>query len=395
LIRKLNRNYNEVDACMNELISIIGTRPEIIKMAPLIPLLDEKFEHKIVYTGQHYDYEMSEIFFKELNLRRPDYKIDYYNYNLEQNEYCLKPIILMLNEVKHILNIHHPSYCIVLGDTNSTLIGALAASQLKIPIIHIEAGLRSFDLSMPEERNRIVVDHLSSLLFAPSTLAFKHLKCEGLTQAHIVGNTIVDICLRLSIEASKLKEFEKYNLNAKDYLLVTIHREYTTREDVLLRVFNALMQLHEIQMILPLHPRTKQKLIEAGAWKTVINKGKTHIKIINPIGYLEFLSLMQNSKMVLTDSGGVQEEAITLHIPCLTLRENTERWETIHLKANRLIGTKPEKIINEVRKAWNDDEWIKKVVNVKNPYGDGHASEKIVSKISEEYYKAESIPSNF
>jgi len=375
---------------MSEVVSIIGTRPEIIKMAPLIPLLDKEFNHKLIYTGQHYDYEMSEVFFNELNLRKPDHKMNINpNYSLEENEACSKPVAIMLNETESIVKELSPELCIVLGDTNSTLIGALAASKLKIPIVHIEAGLRSFDLTMPEERNRIVVDHLSSLLLAPSNLAVKHLKCEGLNQAYVVGNTIVDVCTRLSYEASKLREFEKYDLKFKDYLLVTIHREYNTREDVLLNIFHALMQLHEIRMILPIHPRTKQKLIELGAWNAIVDE--THVKIIKPQSYLKFLSLMQGSKMVLTDSGGVQEEAITLHIPCLTLRENTERWETIYNGANRLIGVKPEKVVSMVHQAWSDEEWIKKVATVRNPYGDGYASEKIVSKIIEEYSKLKAL----
>lgn len=346
-------------------------------MAPLIPLLDSSFNHKLLYTGQHYDYSMSEVFFREFALREPDCKLDLVN---ESN----KRLCLMFNGVKDFLEMEKPDLCIVLGDSDSTLIGALAASELRIPVAHVEAGLRSFDTTMPEERNRIVVDHLSTILFAPSELAFKNLECEGINRnVYLTGNPIVDVCLRIKSKASKLNFHEAYGLNPKEYMVVTIHREYNTREEVLHRIFKALIRLNEIQMIAPIHPRTKQKLIEMGFWTHVTKK--SHIRLVEPLGYVEFLSLMLNSRMVLTDSGGIQEEAVTLQIPCLTLRDNTERWETIHLGVNRLIGTKPNKILKEVRKAWVDEEWLKKVVEVSNPYGDGHASEKIISKLKAEF----------
>ena len=356
-------------------IFILGTRPEIIKMAPLISPLDEVFDHKVIYTGQHYDYTMSEIFFKEFNLRRPDYRLDL----IEGDS---KRLCLMFPEVKDILRREDPGICIVLGDTDSTLIGGLAASELQIPLVHIEAGLRSFDMAMPEEKNRVVVDHLSTLLFAPSKLASRNLKCEGISgNVHVVGNTIVDTCLRFKPEASKLKSYEKYGLTPKGYMVVTIHRESNTREEPLYKILKALMKLHEIQMILPIHPRTRQKLIEMGFWNPLMEK--SHIRVVDPMGYLEFLSLMLNARMLLTDSGGIQEEAITLQIPCLTLRENTERWETVHLGVNRLVGTKPERISSEVRKAWDDEEWVRRISDVSNPYGDGHAFERIISKLRE------------
>lgn len=360
------------------IMTVIGTRPEIIKMAPLISPLDRLFDHKILYTGQHYDYNMSEIFFKEFNLRRPDYRLDHLIEEVKEpfNKY----LCLMLSELKEVLERENPELCIVLGDTDSALIGGLAVSELQIPLVHIEAGLRSFDMAMPEEKNRIVVDHLSTLLFAPSRLAYKNLRREGINRGiHVVGNTVVDICLRFKSTASKLNSCERYGLARKEYMVVTIHRESNTREESLYKIFKALTKLYKIPMIIPIHPRTRQKLIEIGLWIPIA--GKSHIKIADPMGYLEFLSLMLDARMVLTDSGGVQEEAVTLGIPCLTLRDNTERWETVHLKVNRLVGVEPEGILREVRKSWNDEEWIRKVSNVSNPYGDGHASERIISKL--------------
>jgi UDP-N-acetylglucosamine 2-epimerase (non-hydrolysing) len=371
-------------------MSIMGTRPEIIKMSPLIPLLDEAFDHRILYTGQHYDYEMSEVFFREFGLRKPDHRIDILAEEVSEAS-PNKRLCFMFCGVKEGIRLERPDLCIVLGDTDSALVGGLAASALHVPLVHIEAGLRSLDMAMPEERNRIVLDNLSTLLFAPSTLASKNLRCEGIDRnVHVVGNTIVDVCLRFRSEASKLKSYEWYGLAPKEYMVVTIHRESNTRGETLCKIFRALMKLREIPMIIPIHPRTRQKLLEAGFWTLITEK--SHIKIVKPMGYLEFLSLMLNSRMVLTDSGGIQEEAVTLKVPCLTLRENTERWETVQLRVNRLVGVKPEGILRGVRRSWGDEEWIKKVSNTGNPYGDGHASERIISKLRELSDFTKSLP---
>ncbi|MEM3608298.1 MAG: UDP-N-acetylglucosamine 2-epimerase (non-hydrolyzing) [Candidatus Bathyarchaeia archaeon] len=370
--------------------TVIGTRPEIIKVAPLVPLLDEAFDHKIIYTGQHYDYVMSGIFFRELGLRKPDYKPELLRESSEES--FKERLCLMLTKVREALEVEDSDLCIVLGDTDSTLIGALAAYELRIPVAHVEAGLRSFEMAIPEEKNRIVVDHLSTLLFAPSELAHRNLRCEGIDRnVHVVGNTIVDACLRFRSAASRLKTYEEYGLARKEYLVVTIHRESNTREERLIRILRALMRL-EIPMVFPMHPRTRQKLVEMGFWIPIT--GISHIRIVKPMGYLEFLSLMLNARMILTDSGGIQEEAVTLRLPCLTIRESTERWETVQLGVNRLIGTEPRRIVREVRKAWDDEEWIRRVLlHAKNPYGEGRASEEIVSRLKELSGLAELPPS--
>jgi UDP-N-acetylglucosamine 2-epimerase (non-hydrolysing) len=353
--------------------SIIGTRPEIIKIAPLLPGLDLCYDHKLIHTGQHSDYYMRELFFKQLNLRDPDYTLECGEIDSSKRIGC------MITEVDEALKLEKPDVCIVLGDTNSTLAGSLAASKRHIPLIHVEAGLRSFDKNMPEEVNRIIVDHISDVLLAPSPLASRNLMREGVTRnVFTTGNTAVDCCLKHLPQIREDRTAESLGLNVNEYVVVTVHRESNTREENIQNIFKALRRLQDIPMVFPAHPRTKQSLIEYGIWEAL---SQDNLKIINPLGYIEFLNLMLNAKFVLTDSGGVQEEAVTLKVPCLTLRENTERWETVKIGANRLIGLNPDRVVSEVRKAWNDDEWKKKLNALENPYGNGDASNKIISII--------------
>lgn len=361
-------------------VSILGTRPEIIKLSPLVPKLDSLYDHRVVQTGQHYDYYMSGLFFKELDFRDPDYFLE-----CKGLDGSSRQIGYMLNELDDVIKKERPNVCIVLGDTNSSLAGALVASKNHIPLIHVEAGLRSFDKTMPEEINRIVIDHISDFLFAPSPLALDNLSKEGVkNQARIfvTGNTIVDACLKYLPQIHSVKTIEKLGIEKNDYIIVTIHREASTEEENLRNIFKALIKLADFNIIFPVHPRTKQKLVELGFWKILL---KTNMKIINPLGYLEFLNIMLNARFILTDSGGIQEEAITLKVPCLTLRDNTERWETVNIGANKLIGTKTEQIITEVKNAWNDDEWKEKISGLKNPYGNGESSDKIVSIIKDHF----------
>jgi len=361
---------------MMKVISIVGTRPEIIKMSPLIPLLDASYDNSFVHTGQHYDYSMSKVFFKELGLREPDY-----NLNIRSNS-PPKQIGAMLIKLDKIIRKIKPNFIIVLGDTNSPLAGALAASKHHIPTVHVEAGLRSFDKTMPEEINRITIDHISNVLFAPSRLAVQHLSQEGVTErVFLVGNTIVDVCLKCLPDATKLNVHVELGLTADDYVVVTLHREANTEEDQLRSVAQALVSMPSINFVFPIHPRTQKRLMELN-FLSRLSKSK-NIQLINPLGYLEFLCLMQHSRFILTDSGGIQEEAITLKVPCLTLRENTERWETVDLGVNKLIGVRAERIIEETEMAWRDDEWKRGVRYVKNPYGAGLAAEKIIKKLEE------------
>ncbi|MEM2602240.1 MAG: UDP-N-acetylglucosamine 2-epimerase (non-hydrolyzing), partial [Candidatus Bathyarchaeia archaeon] len=288
---------------------------------------------------------------------------------------------LKMVELDSLLSKLEPDLCLVLGDTNSTLVGALVSSKRHIPVIHVEAGLRSFDMDMPEEVNRIIVDDISTILFAPSDLAVENLNREGISKnVYMVGNTIVDLCLRLRNEIANLNFYKKMGLERNGYAILTIHREANTRDEALKRIVDAILKL-DIPLVFPVHPRAGRRLSRIGLLDKLMEKDS--LIISDPLGYREFLSLMVDSKLILTDSGGVQEEAITLGKPCLTLRDNTERWETVHLGANRLIGTDPSRIIEETKRAWMDEEWEVRIKGLKNPYGDGRASERIASKLEE------------
>ncbi len=357
-------------------ISIVGTRPEIIKMAPLVPKIDDICEHMLVHTGQHYDYYMSEVFFKELGLRRCDFDLNVGSYSPP------KQIGLILIRLEEIIQRVKPRFIIVLGDTNSSLAGALAASKRKVPIIHIESGLRSFDKTMPEEINRVVIDHVSHRLFAPSKLTVENLSQEGICKnVFMVGNTIVDICLKWLPTASELKVCERFGLEANEYVVITLHREANTEEKKLTNIIRALTRMPRFKFVFPIHPRTREKLRRMNLWKRTTKMKNVHVT--TPLSYLNFLCLLQNSRFVMTDSGGIQEEAITVKVPCLTLRENTERWETIRLGANRLVGTDSKNIVNETKIAWHDREWRKRVQRSKNPYGDGKSTERIIELLKE------------
>jgi UDP-N-acetylglucosamine 2-epimerase (non-hydrolysing) len=361
--------------------SIFGTRPEIIKLAPLIPLMDRQFDHALINTTQHYEYLMSEIFFEELGVRQPDRSLELGDEVDIHSPSSVRKMSLMLIALDQILPKLKPDLCLVLGDTDSTLAGALVSSKHHIPIIHVEAGLRSFDMSMPEEVVRVIVDNISSVLFTPSDLATRNLNMGGISEnIYKVGNTIVDICLSFRDKVANLKLCEKLNLERKGYAVLTIHREANTEDEKLKQIFEAILRL-DVPIAFPIHPRTKRRLSNMGLLEHLLKKDG--LRMTDPLGYGEFLSLMADSRLILTDSGGIQEEAITLKVPCLTLRDNTERWETVHLGANRLIGTHPERIVEETRKAWVDEEWMERIKGIENPYGDGKASERIVSKLEE------------
>lgn len=346
---------------------ILGTRPEIIKMSPIIRYCEKlSIPFFILHTGQHYSYEMDSLFFKQLMLPNPTF-----NLNIGSGSHAVQTAKILIG-VEEIISREHPSIVLVQGDTNTVLGGALAAVKLNIPIGHIEAGLRSNDRTMPEEINRIVTDHLSTYLFTPTICAQNNLISEGIQKDKIfsVGNTIVDsVNYNLSIANSQYSQMNIYSLSPKQYVLVTLHRaENVDSVSRLKKIFQGLTSIitdYKYPVILPVHPRTK-RMIE----QEKISFG--NILLINPVGYLEFLNLEFNAKIILTDSGGVQEEACILGVPCVTIRENTERPETIEVGSNILAGTEPDSIIRcfcamlEKKYEWS------------NPYGDGKAGERIV-----------------
>ena len=350
---------------------ILGTRPEIIKMSPIIRYLkDISLDFFILHTGQHYSYEMERIFFQELELPDADYNLEVGSGTHGQQTGK------MLNGIEDVLLQEKPDIVLVQGDTNTVLAGALAAAKLGIKVGHVEAGLRSFDRSMPEEINRVVADHLSDYLFAPTVTAQQNLLQEGISSDNIFvcGNTVVDALFQnIGISESKLSVLDDLGLQKEGYFLVTAHRqENVDNEGRLNDIVNGLLDLHrqyDIPIIFSAHPRTINRLAE---FDITLPEG---IRIIEPPGYLEFLQLEKNAKLVLTDSGGVQEETCILRVPCVTLRNNTERPETIEVGSNILVGTNPSKILNGV------SMMLKQSRNWVNPFGDGKAAEKIVSAL--------------
>ena len=350
---------------------ILGTRPEIIKMSPIIRYLkDISLDFFILHTGQHYSYEMERIFFQELELPDADYNLEVGSGTHGQQTGK------MLNGIEDVLLQEKPDVVLVQGDTNTVLAGALAAAKLGIKVGHVEAGLRSFDRSMPEEINRVVADHLSDYLFAPTVTAQQNLLQEGISSDNIFvcGNTVVDALFQnIGISESKLSVLDDLGLQKEGYFLVTAHRqENVDNEGRLNDIVDGLLDLYrqyDIPIIFSAHPRTINRLAEFGI---TLPEG---IRIIEPPGYLEFLQLEKNAKLVLTDSGGVQEEACILRVPCVTLRNNTERPETIEVGSNILVGTNPSKILNGV------SMMLKQSRNWVNPFGDGKAAEKIVSAL--------------
>lgn len=345
-----------------KLVSIVGARPQFIKCAPVSRIIRSKHEEILVHTGQHYDPEMSDIFFEELDIPKPDYNLGIGSGT--QGEQTGK----MLIEIEKVLLKENPDLVLVYGDTNSTLAGSLAASKLHIKVAHVEAGLRSFDRTMPEEINRLMTDHLSNLLFCPTDTSVLNLKNEGINEGvYKVGDVMVD-ALRYNqkIAENKSMILQDLNLSPKEFLLATVHRASNTdNKENLSSIVEALSDSRET-IVFPLHPRTRKFLQEYNLWE------KTHkkIKVIPPVGYLDMLKLESNARKILTDSGGVQKEAYMLGIPCITLRDNTEWVETVEEGWNILVGSNSEKI----KKSINEFETPKETKKI---FGDGNAARKI------------------
>lgn len=343
----------------------LGTRPEIIKMSPVInELQKKKINFFIIHTNQHFSENMDKHFFEELNL--PAVK-----YNLKiKSKTRTKAVREIITKAEGILLKENPSVVLVQGDTNSVLGGAFCASKVGIKVGHIEAGLRSYDNNMPEEINRKLVDHISDFLFCPTDVQKKILLNEAVDNKKIfvTGNTIVDAVSR-NIKFAKSTKYLKKN---EKFIILTLHRPSNVDNK---KTFSEIIKAVEIlgskigvSVYFPIHPRTKMKLS-----KFSIYMNNNIYRILPPIGYLEMLFLEQQSSLILTDSGGIQEEACVLNVPCVTIRENTERPETLEVGSNMLVGTSSDKIIKGSLKMINSDrKW-------RNPYGDGKAAFRIVS----------------
>jgi len=364
-----------------KLTLVFGTRPQIIKCVPVIrQCMKRKLDIVIINTGQHYDFQLSRIFLREFNLPKPKY-----NLGVGSGLHGWQTGNIMIR-VEKVLNELHPSVCVVPGDTNSAVAGAFAAAKLKIPVAHLEAGLRNFDEFMPEEINRRAMDHFCHLLFAPTPAAENNLLAEGLSQEKVVlsGDTMYDLFLQ---EKEKIVEarlpIQVSNLN--DYIVVTTHRQENTEEPkVLIEVLSAIKQFN-MPTVFPIHPRTKHRLHEFGLLDTV--KKIKNLILIEPLGYHSMMKLMKRSMFIMTDSGGIQKEAFMASVPCITLRKNTEWTETVKIRANMLIRQlRRDQILNAMRQVIRDHDLIvKRIRKSKNLYGDGKASRKVIKAILDRF----------
>jgi UDP-N-acetylglucosamine 2-epimerase (non-hydrolysing) len=321
---------------MKTFVSVLGTRPEIVKFSPLLPLLDRQCNHTLVHTGQHYDDKMDRIFFRELRLKAPQY-----NLNVGSGAQGAQTAS-MLERLEPILIKKKPDCVLVLGDTNSTLAGALVAAKLCIPVAHIEAGCRSFNRKMPEEINRILVDHSSDLLFAPDKQAVGFLRDEGIPSKKVfnVGNSGLDAAKRVLTLISD-RQLKKFGVKREGYVLATIHRAENTNDLAQLReLIGAINQISDqVTVLFPIHPRTLGILKRA---RISLNPG---VRVLDPLGNLDFIALLKNCLFVLSDSGGIQEEAAVANRPCLILREETEWVRLVEAGKNFLIGRKAKNIV--------------------------------------------------
>jgi len=310
-----------------KIFSIVGARPQFIKLAPLSKEIEGIHEEIIVHTGQHYDYAMSEKIFLDLGIRKPDIHLE-----IGSGSHAGQTAGMMI-KLESAMITNKPDLVIVFGDTNSTLAGAMAAAKLNIPILHIEAGLRSFNKSMPEEINRIVTDHVSKYLFAPTQTAFQNLTSEGLeNQTYLTGDIMVDTMnntLKIALQKSTI--ISDLKLKTNNFNLLTLHRNYNVDSQAILEnLLNQLGQLNE-RIVFPVHPRTKKML-------SATYKIPGNIQLTEPLGYLDFITLEHSSSRIITDSGGIQKEAYILKKPCITLRTETEWIETVEERWNLLIS---------------------------------------------------------
>ncbi len=358
-----------------KIVSIIGARPQFIKCAPVSRALRKDHQEILVHTGQHYDENMSRIFFEELSIPTPDYHlgIGSGSHGAQTGR--------MLAAIEEVLLKEAPDMVIVYGDTNSTLAGALAAAKLHIPVAHVEAGLRSFDRSMPEEINRLLTDHASDLLFVPTDNGVANLAREGIKKGvHRVGDVMVDALLFNRDLATRSDILDRLDLKAGTYYLATVHRASNTDDEQHLRSIMAAFAALDRPVIFPAHPRTRKFLEQYGITPEPIS----NVRLIEPLAYLDMLRLLAQAAAVLTDSGGVQKEAYILQIPCITLRENTEWVETVEDGWNMLAGADTDRIIAAVGQMTGEsrDQQNEHSGSHSAHYGDGTAADAIRRIIS-------------
>lgn len=369
------------DEAVCKWISVVGARPQFVKLAPICRAIEAhntsggspRIEHCIVHTGQHYDHEVAELLFVQMAIPEPKY-----NLGVGSGTHG-RQLARMLDSLEDILISERPNWIVTYGDTNSTLAGALIGARLRVPIAHVEAGCRSWDMGMPEEQTRITVDHLSRLLLAPSASAVQNLSREGIgtdddplsRRVTMVGDVMYDALRQnLPLAEDRAKEnLLKLGLESGGYFLLTLHRAENTNDPSRLREILAAAASLEMPVLFPIHPRTKNVLSEAG----ISMSGA--LRPLPPVGYLEMLGFEKHARAVLTDSGGVQKEAFYLGVPCVTLRDRTEWPETVALGANRIAGITSPSIRAAIHASKKD------IRRPGRPFGDGTAAEKIVREL--------------
>ncbi len=364
---------------MLKVINVVGARPNFMKVAPIVAAMKArpaKFHPLVVHTGQHYDAEMSDSFFRDLQLPQPDVHL-----GVGSASHAVQTAAVMERFEPVVLR-EKPDWVLVVGDVNSTIACALVCVKLGVKVAHVEAGLRSRDRTMPEEINRLLTDQIADLLFTPSPDADANLRAEGIPEERIrfVGNVMID-SLHQNLERARGSSVRKdLGVDGIDYAVITLHRPSNVDSaETFARILTALEAISEsLPVVFPVHPRTRKTIAELGLSERVA--AMKNLRVIDPLGYLDFLHLYSGSRLVLTDSGGIQEETTALGIPCLTLRENTERPITVELGTNVVVGTDPDKIIPAARNALNG---VAKPAAQQPPLWDGHTSERILDALEE------------
>ncbi len=353
-----------------KILSIVGARPQFVKAAPVSQAVRKKHTEILLHTGQHYDENMSRIFFDDLGIPRPDYNLE-----IGSESHAVQTA-RMLEGVEQVLFEQKPDAVLVYGDTNSTIAGALAATKLHIPVAHVEAGLRSFNWDMPEEINRVLTDRISRWLFCPTQTAIDHLKNEGRTEGvFLTGDVMYDALLHFSqLAEARPSPLQRFGLSEKTYCLATVHRPANTDDPKnLSAIVNAFLESGET-IIFPVHPRTRKFLADYGLDKKI--EASENLRVVEPLSYLDILVLEKHAKKILTDSGGMQKEAYLWGVPCVTLRGETEWTETIEEGWNRLVGARHGEILEAIAD-------FHPTTPRRFSYGDGHASEKMVHILEE------------
>lgn len=365
-----------------KVVIVIGTRPQIIKSAPIIHAANKfaDINLEIVHTGQHYDYEMSRIFFNELELPEP-----IVNLGVGSGSHAWQTGKMMIGLEKAFIELE-PDIVLVPGDTNSTLAAALSSVKLHIPVAHIEAGARSYDMKMPEEVNRRLTDHCSKLLFVVSENCAKNLSREGIPKERIIvsGDTMYESLLKHLPQVLMDNVLKEFRLFHEGYVVLTIHRPENVDEPQRLKaIIEAILGLKDLKIVFPCHPRTKVRLQEIGLIEKI--SMDNNIILVEPVGYHRMLNLIKHAKIVFTDSGGMQKEAFWLKTPCITLRDNTEWVETVDLGFNILVGSNPSSIIEATARVTRDEIQKERFSHVTNPYDVGGAADKILKVLYDSF----------